>query len=192
MKVLRLIFALSILSCSNHLFGQISEVKFNRSDSVFVFNPQLDLKIKQRMRDSAFANASTAPNFIVIIASDQNGRITKEICTEAPFVEGGIDRNKGNEKVQKYNHSHFYFNTKEALDNIGFNEYSYDELLEYGKSQELKEILAQVQNSDKNIEVNFQGTRKEQFMFAHILFNNGIMSTRGCIAGNFMVLRKMK
>jgi hypothetical protein len=181
-----------LLSFSTYLLGQAKTVKFTHTDSVFVFNPHFSLKIKQKMIDSAFANNSTAPNFVVIVATDLASRVSKEICTEAPFVEGGIDKNEGKEKYQNVERLHFSFNTKAALNNIGFNEYSYEELLKYGQNMAVRNIVAKVLKSNKDIEMNFQGTRKEQFMLAHILFNNGIMSTRGDIAGNLMVLSKIK
>jgi len=165
---------------------------FNKSDSIFVFNSKLDFRIKQKMIDSAFVNNSTAPNFVVIIATNKLTGVTKEVCTEAPFVIGGLDRNKGSAKSQKYNIQPLYFNTKSALENIGFDEYSYTELLNYGKRKEIRRIVSLVLKDNREQEYNFQGTRKEQFMFAHILFNNGIMSTRGDIAGNFMMLKRMK
>lgn len=165
---------------------------FNKSDSIFVFNSKLDFRLKQKMLDSAFANYSTAPNFVVIIATNKITGKTKEVCTEAPFVIGGLDRNKGKSKSQKYKTQPLYFNTISALENIGFNEYSYEELLNYGRRKELRRIVGLVLKNNIEQEYNFQGTRKQQFMFAHILFNNGIMSTRGDIAGNLMTLKRMK
>lgn len=192
MKILRLLLtSVILLTFSNYLFGQAKKKKFSEADSNFVFNKQLSLRTKQKMADSAFANFSTAPNFVVIIATDQIRGITKEVCTEAPFVEGGLGRNKGKEKSQNHKSRHFYFNTITALNNIGFDEYSYDELLEYGQNNDVKETVTQALKNN-HIELNFQGTRKQQFMFAHILFNNGIISTRGDIAGNLMILNKIK
>ncbi|MCR8556736.1 hypothetical protein KXD93_03745 [Mucilaginibacter sp. BJC16-A38] len=193
MNILRFIsLGAFFIILSNYSFGQSTKKKFSKSDSLFVFNPRLDIKTKRRMLDSAFANNSTAPNFVVIVATNQITGVTKEICTEAPFVEGGVDRNKGKEKSQNYKSQHFYFNTKPALDNIGFYEYSYSELLEYGQNKDVRKIVTEVLKSNKEIELNFQGPRKQQFMFAHILFNNGIMSIRGDIAGNIMTLTKIK
>ncbi|HWZ03124.1 MAG TPA: hypothetical protein VNX40_05890 [Mucilaginibacter sp.] len=187
-----LLLAIFFVTLSYYSTAQNKKIQFNRNDSIFVFNPKLNLNIKQKMLDSSFANNSTAPNFVVIIATNKLTGKTKEICTEAPFVEGGLERNTGNAKSQRYKSQYFYFNTKPALDNIGFNEYSYDDLIQYGQTKKIREIVKMVLKNDEEQEINFQGTRKEQFMFAHILFNNGILSTRGCIAGNLMTLRKAK
>jgi len=187
-----LLLTIFFVTLSYYSTAQNKKIQFNRNDSIFVFNPKLNLNIKQKMLDSSFANNSTAPNFVVIIATNKLTGKTKEICTEAPFVEGGLERNIGNAKSQRYKSQYFYFNTKPALDNIGFNEYSYDDLIQYGQTKKIREIVKMVLKNDEEQEINFQGTRKEQFMFAHILFNNGILSTRGCIAGNLMTLRKAK
>ena len=193
MNILRVILpGTFFIVLSIYSFGQNTERKFSKTDSLFVFNQRLDINTKRRMIDSAFANNSTAPNFVVIVATNQITGVTKEICTEAPFVEGGVDRNKGKERSQKYKSQSFYFNTKSALDNIGFYEYSYSELIEYGRNKDVRKIVTDVLKSNKEIQLNFQGSRKQQFMLAHILFNNGIMSTSGDIAGNLMTLAKMK
>ena len=78
------------------------------------------------------------------------------------------------------------------MNNIDFNDYSYRELLEYGQSKDVRKIVNNVLKSNKTIEFNFQGTRKQQHMLAHIFFNNGIIATRGDIAGNYMRLSNVK
>jgi len=192
-KTLGLLFSgVLLLTLSNNSFGQKETKKFSRADSLFVFNPGLDVKTRQKMLDSAFANDSTAPNFVVIFATNQLTGVTKEVCTEAPFVEGGIDRNNGKQKTQNYKSQHFYFNTKAALENIGFNEYTYSELLAYGQNQEVRKIVTEVLKTDRAFDLNFQGTNKQQRMLAHILFNNGIMAITGDIPGNLMTLTKIK
>lgn len=185
-------FLVFLLLVHISLIAQNRHAAFSKTDSVLVFNSKINLQLKQKMLDRSFANNSTAPNFVVIIATDKISGKTKEVCTEAPFVEGGIERNIGKEKNQTYKSQHFYFNTKSALNNIGFYEYTYDELLEYGQNKEVRLIVADVLKSGKDIQFNFQNSRKQQFMFAHILFNNGIMCTRGDVAGNFMTLSKFK
>jgi len=135
------------------------------------------------MLDSCFANDSTEPNFVVILALNKLTGVTKEICTEAPFIKSGLDRNKGKGKSQSYKSQYVYFNTKSALNNIDFNDYSYRELLEYGQSKDVRKIVNNVLKSNKTIEFNFQGTRKQQHMLAHIFFNNGIIATRVILLG---------
>jgi len=177
-------------------FAQKSSKTFSKADSLFVFNPNVSEAKKKRMADSAFANFSTAPNFVVIIATDQATGKTKEVCSEAPFIEGGLDRNKADKNTSAKNKTpinrHYYFNSKSALENIGFNEYNYYDLLLYGQKTIVRNLVNKILKSNAEQSYNFQGTRKEQFMFAHILFNNGILTTRGCIAGNIMTLTKVR
>lgn len=56
-----------------HVYCSIAQERppFNKSNSIFVFNSKLDFRIKQKMIDSAFANNSTALNFVVIIATNK-------------------------------------------------------------------------------------------------------------------------
>lgn len=175
-----------------NLRAQNKHSVFSKTDSAFVFNPKISWQLKQKMLDSSFANNSTAPNFVVIIATDEVSAKIREVCTEAPFVEGGLNRNNGERKYQDLKSHHFNFNSKSALLNVGFYEYSYDELLTYGQNSGVRKIINQVLKSGKDIQLNFQGSSKQQFMFAHILFNNGIMCTRGSIAGNFLTLSKFR
>jgi|GEM_PF-1078729 len=190
-------FILTILLASPLATSAQTWVKpFSKADSLFVFNPTVSEAKKKRMADSAFATFSTAPNFVVIIATNQTTGKTKEICTEAPFVLVGLSRNKSDKTVLAINRTqidrHYYFNSKSALENIGFNEYSYYDLLLYGQDITIRNLVNQILKNNEVQSYNFQGTRKEQFMFAHILFNNGILSTRGCIAGNIMTLAKFE
>lgn len=186
--IFTILFTVQLLSS----FAQTDQKTFSKKDSLFVFNPNLSEVKKKRMADSAFANFSTAPSFVVIIATDRMTGKTKEICTEAPFVEGGLDRNKVRRIIRTNNiksiNRHYYFNTKAALENIGFHEYSYHDLILYGKKVEIRNIVKHLSESHIKQEYIFQGTRKEQLMFAHILFNHGILTTSGDIAGNFMTL----
>lgn len=183
-------------SSVKHSTSPIVKREFTKADSLFVFNPKISLKLKRAMQDSAMANGSTAPNFIVILATDQATNQTKEICTVTPFVQGALDRNNLKKsdaiKNNRLCERHYYLNTKKALENIAFNSYNYTDLLRYGQNPLIRRLVANVSKSTTTQDYNFQGTNKEQCMFAHILFNNGIMSTQGCIAGNLMTLNNAK
>ena len=165
---------------------------FSKFDSDFVFNPSFNIKLKQRMVDSAFANVSTAPNFVVIDATDSLTGLTKQVCTAATFIIGGLDRNTGNSKNQQLHSLHFYFNTDSAICNIGFNGYTYTELLAFGKRKNVRALVDYHLKYPQRTVIMFNGRDIEQAMLAHILFNNGIMSTSGDIAGNFMTLYQIK
>jgi hypothetical protein len=144
--------------------------------------------VKSKMFCAAIANVSTAPNYVVIIVKNRKTAEQKEICTEAPFVSGAVDIETGISLAteldcSKYKNRYFEFAKDSALYNIGFDLYTKSELESYAKSLNILDIVQQVKNG-KLTSKTFSGDRKEQRMFAHLMFNNGVMMTRGCVAGN--------
>ena len=150
---------------------------------------------KFKMFCAAFENQSTAPNYVVMKVKNLNTGEVKEICTEAPFVEGAIYRQTGQFSLQTdcndYPNRYFEFSVDSALWNIGFDLYTTSELEEYAKTIDVEKTVQQIKVGELQ-EKTFgmdkrqtgQETKKEQRMFAHIMFNNGVMMTRGCVAGN--------
>jgi len=154
---------------------------------------------KFKMFCAAFENQSTAPNYVVVKVKNLNTGEVKEICTEAPFVKGAIYRQTGKFSFQTncndYPNRYFEFSADSALWNISFDLYSISELEEYAKTiyvekivQQIKEGKLQEKTFGMDKKQTWQETRREQIMFAHIMFNNGIMMTRGCDAGNICEL----
>ena len=156
---------------------------------------------KFKMFCAALENQSTAPNFVVVVVKNLNTGEVKEICTEAPFVEGAIYRQTGkfsfSTDCNDYPNRYFEFSADSALWNISFDLYTISELEKYATTIEIYKIVQQIKNGKlRSITFGFdeekqtwkkqtwEETRKEQRMFAHIMFNNGIMMTRGCVAGN--------
>ena len=150
---------------------------------------------KFKMFCAALENQSTAPNYVVVKVKNLNTGEVKEICTEAPFVEGAINRQTGKFSFQTdcddYPNRYFEFSADSALWNISFDLYTISELEEYAKTidvertvQQVKEGKLQEKTFGIDKEQTWQETKREQIMFAHIMFNNGVMMTRGCVAGN--------
>ncbi|OOG65201.1 hypothetical protein [Flavobacterium sp. A45] len=154
---------------------------------------QVDEQTKFKMFCSALDNLSTEPNYIVISVKNKNLGETKEICTEAPFIGGAMARENGNSSIncKNYKNRYFEFSKESALLNINFDLYTEAELDTFAKSINVIEIIQQVKNG-KLTTKTFNGNRKEQIMFAHLMFNNGVMMTRGCIAGNICGLTYFK
>jgi len=150
---------------------------------------QVDEQTRFRMFCAALHNSSTAPNYIVVAVRNIMTGETKEICTEAPFIEGAVGREKGNWTINCKNHKarYFEFSNDNALANIGFDLYTKNDLDDYAKSINVADIVQQVK-SGKLTSRTFAGEESEQIMFAHLMFNNGVMMTRGCIAGNICEL----
>lgn len=150
---------------------------------------QIDDHPKFKMFCEAFNNHSTTPNYIVITVRNMNTGEEKEICTEAPFLRGAINYETGEWgfSYKKHKTRYFKFHQDSALLNISFNLYTKDDLDKYTKKINVSEIVNQVKNG-KLTTKTFMGDKKEQLMFAHLMFNNGVMMTRGCIAGNICKL----
>jgi hypothetical protein len=153
---------------------------------------QVDNQTKSKMFCAALDNTSTAPNYIVIRVKDLKNGITKEICTEAPFLLGALGRQLGQSNFsldcQKYKSRYFEFRNDSALWNISFDLYNTADLEKYANTIDIKKTVQQVR-SGKLSSIGFPPhDRKQQRMFAHLMFNNGIMMTRGCVAGNICEL----
>jgi hypothetical protein len=143
----------------------------------------------------ALENNSTMPNYIVVTVKNLNTGEIKEICTEAPFIKGAIYRQTGkfsfSADCNDYPNRYFEFSNDSALLNIRFNLYTVYELEQYTKKLDVEKIVMQVRKGILKEKVFCAETKeewkecnKQQIMFAHIMFNNGIMMTRSCIAGN--------
>ena len=148
---------------------------------------QIDNVTKHKMFCEALSNHSTAPNYVVITVKNIKTGAIKEICTESNFVSGAIsyepNASSFSSNCKDYPDRYFEFSQDSALWNIGFDLYSSMELIDYAKTIDLKDLVQQVKAGNLRSKT-FTGDRKEQIMFAHLMFNNGVMMTSGCIAGN--------
>lgn len=148
---------------------------------------EIDEITKQEMFCKALSNSSTAPNYVVLnIKNIKTGEI-KEVCTEAPFLSGAIYKEFGKypDKMdcKKNKNRYFEFSKDSALLNINYNLYSKISLDSFSKTINVEEIIKLVRSGELKSKT-FKNSRKEQIMFAHLMFNNGVMMTRGCVAGN--------
>jgi hypothetical protein len=156
---------------------------------------QVDNKTKHKMFCEAGGNFSTAPNYVVIVVKNLKTGEVKEVCTESPFVSGAIGRETGKFFLgygcDDYPDRYFEFSNDSALWNIGFDTYTIAELDSFELTIDVPNIVDQVKSGNL-ISKTLYGTRKEQRMFAHLMFNNGVMMTRGCFAGNICGLSYFK
>jgi hypothetical protein len=145
-------------------------------------------EVKNKMYKKAINHFSTAPYYVVIkVKNLQTGEI-KEVCTEAPFVHGALDRencsNKSDFKNKLINKERYFeFNCDSALWNIGYDLYTKSELSELENKLNLDSLVSSARKGELT-SITFTETRKYQRMYAHLMFNRGIMMTRGCFAGN--------
>jgi len=148
---------------------------------------------KAKMFCTAIRNGSTAPNYVVVKVKNLKTGEIKEICTEAPFLRGAMRIQNKNSAIDciKFKDRYFEFSKKKALKNIGYDLYSMSDLEKYKQTINLDSLVEQVEIGKLN-GLNFSGEKKEQRMFAHLMFNNGIMVTRGCFSGNTLGLKFFK
>ena len=156
------------------------------------FKNDVSNETKFEMYNKAINHHSTAPYYVVInVKNLQNGEL-KEICTEANYVRGALNEESCNDTPLKSNNlvnkdRYFEFECENSLSNIEFDMYSKDELLNYKSTMNLDSLLKSIKNEGLK-EIIISNSRKEQRMYAHIMFNNGIMMTRGSVIGNLCTL----
>jgi hypothetical protein len=128
---------------------------------------------------------------------DLNSGLTKEICSEAPFLSGAIHKElgikfdtKGTEYVDSLILHHrqklFEFKSEEALNNINFFEYpDSNRIIQIAEELDLDYYSKKIGKNDTpelkyfNYETGFV-----QLTFKHIMFKCGILTRRDCEAGN--------
>lgn len=154
---------------------------------------QIDEQTKFKMFCSALDNLSTSPNYLVVAVKNKKTGEMKEVCTETPFIQGAMGRETGNSTIncENYKTRYFEFSKDSALWNIGFDLYTKSELDKFAKTINVGDIVQQVKIG-KLTSKTFMGERKEQIMFAHLMFNNGVMVRRSCVVGNICELTYFK
>lgn len=178
----------------------------NRTDNTVITEPVIDIfekyshdSIRDRIFKIAYENASTAPSYIVFIAEDLNTGSRKEICCEAPFLSGAMHRElkkSYDEKGSKFIDSLilenkdklFKFKDEEALENIGFKAYPDRETIsKIALQNDLDYYFKKYGANDSIKSIQFDSdSALVQMMFAHVMFKCGIITSRDCIAGNYI------
>ncbi|WP_139307938.1 hypothetical protein [Pontibacter flavimaris] len=143
---------------------------------------------KLEIYKSAVLNESTIQDFVVIKVQNKSTGETKEICTKGNFLSGAIHQEydidyseegeaKANEILLNSKNRKFELSKAEALGNIGFDDYSEDELKAFERRVEAG---------------NFSYSNdREMTMLAHILFNKGVKSSENsCFGGELIFVKK--
>lgn len=196
-KILGLLILFTIQSCG---LKNSNKTDLLVKDSKNIFDKYSNDSIRNQIFKIAYQNTSTAPSYIVFKAVDLNTGKEKEICCEAPFLSGAMHRELGkgyNESDSKFidslilnNKSRvFEFKNNEALKNIGFDEYPDTNAIEkaavhYNLDYYFKKYGAN--DSIKSMNFNNDTTGVSQLVFAHLMFECGIITSRDCVAGNYI------
>ena len=147
--------------------------------------------VKFRMFCKAIENLRSAPDYVVVTVKNVTTGETKEVCTEIQFLNDAVRQETGaaaDLDCAKYPTRYFEFMKDSALEVLNFSLYSQADLDKYAKTVNITDIVENVKTG-KLTGKTFEGYGREQIMFAHVMFNNGVIMTRGQIIGNICSLR---
>ena len=125
-----------------------------------------------------YRNNSHTASYVVVNVKNLNTKEIKEICTYPDFLYGALQRkNKKHDDEILLQNKERYFEFKDtaALNNIGFNSYSKNDLAEF-KNRIKFDSLVKLIAKKKYPTIDFGEEHHKFNMFAHLLFNEGIMS----------------
>jgi len=193
------ILGLLIILQSCDLIIQNDNVQNTKSSDTDLFDKYSNDSIRERIYKIAYNHKSTAPCYIVFKAKDLNTGLIKEICCEAPFLSGAMHREleiefdtKGIEYIDSLvlikRDSIFEFKNTKALENISFHSYPDIEAIKaIALLEDIDYFVENFGNNDSISSINFGNERGYlQEVFAHIMFKCGIITSRDCIAGNYI------
>ncbi|MCZ8330898.1 MAG: hypothetical protein O9282_06270 [Flavobacterium sp.] len=156
-----------------------------------------------------YKNNSHTASYVVVNVKNLNTNEIKEICTYPDFIYGAlrIENKKNDDKVSLENikqdteillqnkERYFEFKDTAALNNIGFNSYSKNDLAEF-KNRIKFDSLMKLMAKKEYPTIVFGENHNELNIYAHLLFNEGIMSIHRIpcsfqiIDDNFLVERE--
>lgn len=156
----------------------------------------VDEKTKYKMFYCAISKKSTAPSYLVITVKNKNTNEVKEICTHKGSLLGAIcretncDTNKAFSIAKDRRNRYFEFANDKALMAIFFDLYSKADLDKFSTTLDINNIVRQVKEGKiteetiKTIKALVPSVKK-RYMFAHLMFNNGIICGQSCLSANF-------
>jgi hypothetical protein len=136
-----------------------------------------------------YKNNSHTASYVVVNVKNLNTNEIKEICTYPDFIYGAlrIENKKNDDKVSLENikqdteillqnkERYFEFKDTAALNNIGFNSYSKNDLTEFKNRIKFDSLVKLIAKKEYPA-IDFGENHNELNMYAHLLFNEGIMS----------------
>lgn len=174
--VIALIFV--FISCNKANVKKESEFK----------TPLDSVKYSNYIKLLDFGGGTLNPYVVVTVKNLNTGK-TKEVCTTTNFLSGALfyEFGKWNDKKLLSNKQRYFeFKDTTAISNIGFNSYSEKDLEEYKKKIKFDSLIKL--NKKGYPYVTFDGNHNELNMYAHLLFNKGIMSTHNSCLCMFQII----
>lgn len=151
-----------------------------------------EVKFKMFCNSSRKLTRSVSHDFVVIRVKNANTKEIKEICITANLISGALHRETGNLYIgldcNKYPERYFEFSKDSALWNIGFDEYSTKELVEYSKTINVDSIVLEVKKGAMTSIVFEKGEQRKYF--AHLMFNQGVITTSHCLGTTLSYCRR--
>lgn len=144
---------------------------------------------------AAIENESTFQFYLVIKLKDKNTGETREYCTKGDYLKGAIHREykigySEEEILRVYDialkskERYLEFSNNDALRNIGAGSYTLQELAEL-EARVNFDSLAKKIKADKEWHMGI--IDKEQVLYAHALFNRGILTGESnCVGGTLI------
>jgi hypothetical protein len=151
---------------------------------------------------AAIKNFSTFQYFLVVKVKDSKNGTIREYCTKGNFLKGALHREynlryniDGISKVYSIaidnKERYFEFKKKKAIKNLTSWNYSIDELTQLEKTVNFDSIVSQIKtNNNWSMEI-FDD--KTMLMYAHSLFNRGILTgENSCYGGTLVYVNRNK
>lgn len=182
------IIFIGLFSCKN----PNSEKQYKKA-----FNSSKD-SIRYANYVNAIENGSTFQYFTVIKVKDVNTGKVREICTKGNFLWGALHTEydssysvNGLKKIQKllFENKQRYFEFKNAiaLNNLGVNKYSVEDLKKFEKENNVDSISKSIKGK-WGIAISDD---KTMHLLAHSLFNRGILTgENNCFGGTLTHIDK--
>lgn len=198
-KIFALFSTLLLIACNNTKSKDQKQFK-STADSIRYTNYAKLVNYK---------NNSHTASYVVVNVKNLNTNEIKEICTYPDFIYGALrienkknddeilpeDIKQNTEILLQNKERYFEFKDTAALNNIGFNSYSKNNLVEF-KNRIKFDSLVKLIIKKESPNIVFGENHIELNMYAHLLFNKGIMSVHRIpcsfqiIDDNFLVERE--
>lgn len=147
---------------------------------------------------TAIENGSSLQYFTVVKIKDSTNGSIREICTTGNFLKGALHyeyyplySNNGEMKMRKLliENKQRYFQLKDtaALNNLGINKYSMEDLKQFEKENNVDSIAKSI-NGEWGMSFSED---KDMLLLAHSLFNRGILTGEySCFGGTLIHVTK--
>ena len=170
------------------LFCVLTTTCFSQTDSIIqqkYYEMYRHASGKVIKGDTIYQTISTAPYYVIINVTDLKTGITKELCTEYPFIEGAIKKDSGNAIVDEKNRI-FKFKSDASLQSVGFFDFDTTKMKICLKNISPELLINEWKGDNINFSNTYSGECQEYYAF--LLFKNGIMTKRGCLIGSFSIV----